>query len=130
LIEFLDVIDYDARRLDANLEEAHGLASDILGFVRKWVSGPTGPLNSSPYKSLQHEFERKRDEENDIYELYAHELERYQEQKKDLERVQARRRAYISLLRNLQAQISGMLDYLQSLDYEMSNYAQLSGPPT
>jgi hypothetical protein len=109
LTQFLEIIDYDVRLLDANLEDAHRLVEDIRGLLKKYVPDTNQLSSSAGVRETYDRLDQARAIENDSYELYAHDLERYQERGKDLDEVVKRRRAYISELREFQLFVSTMV---------------------
>lgn len=123
LINVLRAIDDDARLMDANLEDAHKLASEIGSTVKHGGFGPPGLLDPSAYRKNHEEFEAARVDEKDMYEVYADDLERHRKrQRKNLSIAESdsdnitlvkRRRVYIFTLQAFQAQASEILNCMR-----------------
>lgn len=106
LAEILHSVDDDPRLMDVILEDMHQFVKGIRSVI-EWGASRLG----SPSAAAQ--FDDLRREENYRYELYANDLARYQAQQlKDLDAVLDRRRKYIPIWQDLQAQASTILDYL------------------
>ena len=124
LRDFLDSIEYEARLMDASLEDAHEIAVSVCRVVKLSVFGPGRPLDLSSYRDNYRQFNAARIDESDIYEVYADDLERHQKrQRRDLAVAESdadkfavvkRRRKYISSLAALQVQVSAILDLLDA----------------
>lgn len=124
LRELLNSVEYEARLMDASLEDAHDIAVGICRVVKTIVFGHGGPLDFPSYMDNSHSFETVRIDENDLYEVYADDLERHQRRRRkdltvadsdaDMLAVVKRRRAYISSLAALQAQASAILALLDA----------------
>ena len=122
LRDLLNSIEYEARLMDASLDDAHQIAVSICQIVKASVFGQDGPLNPSSYLDNYRKFDTACIEESDLYEVYADDLERQQKRRrKDLAvadsdadkfAVVKRRRGYISSLAALRAEASAILDLL------------------
>jgi hypothetical protein len=105
-VEILRTIDDEPRLMDAILEDTHQFVKGTRNVLEQGVSRLDSPSAAALFDEL-------RDEENYRYELYANDLARYRAQQlKDLDAVLQRRRKYIPILRDLQAQASTILDHL------------------
>ena len=126
LRDLLSSIEYEARLMDASLDDAHEIAVSICQVVKASVFGQDGPLDLPSYLDNHRKFDAARIEESDLYEVYADDLERHQKrQRKDLAvadsdadkfAVVKRRRGYISSLAALQAEASAILSLLDAQD--------------
>ena len=126
LRDLLDSIEYEARLMDASLEDAHEIALGICRVVKSGVFGQDGPLVLRSYLDNYRKFDAACIDENDLHEVYADDLERHQKrQRKDLAvadsdadkfAVVKRRRGYIASLAALQAQASAILGLLDAQD--------------
>lgn len=124
--ELLHSVEYEARLIDASLEDAHEIAIGVGRVVKASVFGQDGPLTISSYLDNYRKFDAARIDENDLYEVYADDRERHQKrQRKDLPvadsdadkfAIVKRRREYIASLAALQAQASAILDLLDAQD--------------
>lgn len=122
LREILRFVGDEARLMDANLDDTHEIASRIGKLVQHRVFGSDGPCPRSDHPDIYRQFEQARDDESDIYEVYADDLERHQKrQRRDLAiadsdadklAVVKRRRIYIAILFDLSMQISKIIDLL------------------
>jgi hypothetical protein len=125
LINVLRPIDDDARLMDANLEDAHKLASEIGSIVKHRVFGSLGLVDPSAYRVNQEAFEAARVDEKDMYEVYADDLERHRKrQRKNLSVAESdsdkitlvkRRRVYIFTLQAFQVQASEILSCMRGI---------------
>ena len=115
--EILRSVDDDPRMMDRILESAHQLVEGIRNIVKQRVFVPDG-LDPSRYKDTYDIFELTRGDENAGTELYANDLDRYRRQQlRDLDVVLKRRRIYIAVLQDFQAQASSIFDYLRERSY-------------
>jgi hypothetical protein len=118
----LDSVEYEARLIDASLEDAHEIANSIGRIVKADVFGPGGPLALPEYLDNYRKFDAARVVENDLYEVYADDMERHQKRRrKDLPvadsdadkfAIVKRRRGYIASLVALQTQAAVILGLL------------------
>lgn len=123
LINVLRAIDDDARLMDANLEDAHKLASEIGSIIKHRVLEPLALLDPSAYREDRDAFEGARIDEKDMYEVYADDLERHRKrQRKNLSVAESdsdkialvkRRRAYIFTLQAFRVQASEILSSMR-----------------
>ena len=123
LTRFLDVIDAEAKQLDASSSDAHEIVENIRSLVKRRVFCSGGPLDPSVYQDNHSAFEEARTAENDGHEMYVYALERYQrrqvsdldvsESDSDRSALVRRRREYISTLFAFQAQVKAIIDYLR-----------------
>jgi hypothetical protein len=125
LINVLRPIDDDARLMDANLEDAHKLASEIGSIIKHSVFGPLGLLDPSAYRKNHEAFEGARVDEKDMNEVYVDDLERHRKrQRKNLSVAESdsdkitlvkRRRVYIFTLQAFQVQASEILSCMRGI---------------
>lgn len=124
LTELLRPIEDEARLMDASLEDAHKLVQDIRDVVKQKIFGRNGPLDPVAYQDNYDAFERARNTEDDMHEVYADDLERYERRRTmDLSLAESdpdrltlvnRRREYILALKGVQTEVSGILNYLRN----------------
>lgn len=122
LREILRFVGDEARLMDANLDDTHEIASRIGKLVQQGVFGSDDPCPRSDHPDIYRQFEQARDDESDVYEVYADDLERHQKrQRRDLAiadsdadklAVVKRRRTYIAILFDFSIQISKIIDWL------------------
>jgi hypothetical protein len=108
--------------MDASLDDAHEIASRIGKLVQDRVFGSDGLCPRSDHPDIYCQFEQARNDESDVYEVYADDLERHQKRRRrdlaiadsdaDKLAVVKRRRTYIAILFDLYIQISKIIDWL------------------
>lgn len=126
LRELLSAVEYEARLLDASLDDAHAIAISICRVVKARVFGPDGLLDLTSYPDKFRNFDMARIDESDLYEVYAYDLECHRKRRRkdqaladsdaDKLAVVKRRREYIASLAALQAQASAILGLLDARD--------------
>lgn len=122
LREILRAVSEEARLMDASLDDTHEIASRIGELVQHRVFGSDGACARSDYMDIYGQFEQTRDDESDVYEVYADDLERHQKRRRrdlaiadsdaDKFAVVKRRRTYIAILFDLYSKISKIIDLL------------------
>jgi hypothetical protein len=124
LTELLRPIEDEARLMDASLEDAHTLVQEIRDVIKQKIFGRNGPLDPVTYKDTYDAFERARNAEDDMHEVYADDLDRYERRRTmelgladsdpDRATLVRRRRDYIAALQGVRTEVLGILNYLRS----------------